>query len=264
MSEKEKPQNVIESYRKRQERAQRAPTIIFSVAAIILIVGAAYLIFWLTSEDGKLPTIKLPMFADTATPTSTNTITPSPVPPTATPTHTPTEIPPTDTPEPTNTPTLSGPVIYTAEEGDNLYSIAEKFGVDILVLIEVNRDRLELDPANPVIRVGDQVLIPGPDTELPTPTPLPAGLPRGYKIEYMVKSGDTLELIAARFNSTVEDILETNEDLDDPNAIYIGQVLTIRINLVTAVPTEEGTPPPASTPGSIFTLTPEPTATPEE
>jgi LysM repeat protein len=262
MSEKESPREVIDAYRKRQERAQKAPKIIFSIAAVVLIAGAAFLIFWLTDDDGTLLSNPLAMLASD-TPTPTVTITPSPVPPTVTPTETPTEVPPSPTEEPTLTATISGPVLYTAEEGDNLYLIAEKFGIDIIILIEVNRERLNLDPANPVIRVGDEILIPSPDTELPTATPLPAGLPRGTKIEYIVKTGDTLETIAAQFNSTVEDILEENEDLDDPNAIYVGQVLIIRANLVTPVPTEESTQPPPSTPGTIATLTPEPTVTPD-
>ena len=106
-----------------------------------------------------------------------------------------------------------------------------------MVLIEANRERLALNPANPIIKVGDELLVPPPGTELATPTPLPEGLPRGTRIEYTVQSGDTLDAIAQEFNSTVEDILEENE-LEDPNSIFIGQILTIRVNLVTPVPTE--------------------------
>ena len=105
-----------------------------------------------------------------------------------------------------------------------------------MVLIEANRERLGLDPANPIIKVGDELLVPPPGTELATPTPLPEGLPPGTRIEYTVQAGDTLAVIAQEFNSTVEDILEENE-LEDPNAIYVGQNLIIRVNLVTPVPT---------------------------
>ena len=94
--------------------------------------------------------------------------------------------------------------------------------------------------------MGDDLLIPPPGTELATTTPLPEGLPRGTRIEYLVQSGDSLALIAEEFNSTVEDILELNE-LEDPNAIYVGQILVIRVNLVTPVPTataEEATSTP--------------------
>jgi LysM repeat protein len=234
------------------------PKIVLGIAAALLVIGAAILIFWLTGAE--FPTASL---LATDTPTPTETLTPSPVPPTATASTTPTQAPPTDTLEPTLTPTLSGPVIYVAQEGDSLSSIADRFQIDILVLLELNRERLNLDPGNPIIRVGDEVLIPAPNTELPTSTPLPEGLPRGTRIEYMVRPGDTLELIALEFNSTVEDILEENEDLEDPNAIFVGQILTIRVNLVTPVPTEEGQEEaPESTPGSIATLTPEATETP--
>lgn len=253
MSDKDSAKDVIDKYRKQQQRAQSAPKIIFALAAILLIIGAAVLVFWLTGAQP--PEVK---FLTTDTPTSTMTNTATPVPPTPTATNTPTQVPPTDTLEPTLTPTISGPVIYVAEEGDSLWSIAEKFGVDYVVLLELNRERLNLDPNNPVIFVGDEVLVPSPDTELPTATPLPAGLPPGYKIEYMVKVGDTLDSIARQFLSTVEDILEQNEALDDPNAIYPGQVLIIRINLVTPEPTEKAEEQPAVTPGSIATLTPTP------
>jgi LysM repeat protein len=263
MSDKESPQNVIEAYRKRQERAQRTPVVLFVLFAVLVIVGGALLIFWLTGAE--TPALSMDIFkADTETPTPTLTVTPSPtLPPTATATITATAEPPTDTPEPTATATRSGAVIYTVKEGDTFFSIAEAFELDFMLLIEFNRERLGLDPANPIIRVGDELLIPAPGTELATPTPLPDGLPRGYKIEYTVQAGDSLAAIAIRFNSTVEDILEQNEDLEDANAIFAGQILIIRVNLVTPVPTEEGSgqateEEPASDPGSIATLTPTP------
>ena len=254
MSQKESPQDVIDAYRKRQARSQKTPVIIFTIAALLIIGGAAAIIFWVTS-DGQ-PAISLSVFA-TDTPTPTDTITPSPVPPTVTPSFTPTEVPPTETPTITLTPTISGPFIYTAEEGDNLTLIAEKFGVDILVLIEANRERLNLDPANPIIKIGDEILVPPPGTELSTPTPLPEGLPRGTKIDYMVQSGDTLAAIALKFNSTIEDIMEQNE-IENANEIFVGQILIVRVNLVTPVPTEAETEEPESTPGTIATLTPTP------
>jgi len=260
MSDKDSPQDVINAYRKRQERAQRTPVILFILFGVLVIVGGAFLIFWLTGAE--TPEISMDMFSRaTETPTATLTPTETPIPPTATPTETATLAPPTDTPTPTLTPTRSGAVIYTVKEGDFLSTIADDFGVDLLVLIEFNRERLGLDPANPIIRVGDELLIPAPGTELPTPTPLPDGLPKGFKVEYTVQPGDSLAAIAIKFNSTVEDILEQNDDLDDANAIFAGQILIIRVNLVTPVPTEESSAEdeqPASTPGTIATLTPAP------
>jgi LysM repeat protein len=237
MSQKESPREVIEAYRKRQERAQRTPKIILFIAAIVLIGGAAALIFWITSDEK--PSISISGLFASETPTPTLTRTPTPVPPTTTPTLTPTDVPPTITPTPTLTPTRSETIEYSVQEGDNLTLIAQEFGVDLLVLIEYNKEPpLSLDPANPVIQVGDVLIIPPPGTELPTPTPLPDDVPAGTRIEYIVQSGDVMALIAAEFNSTVEDILRQN-DLENANEIYVGQKLIIRVNLVTPEPTEE-------------------------
>ncbi len=229
--DQEKAQDVIISYRKRQQAAKQAP-LILGLSAILLIVGAAVLIFWLVNPTG----FQISLFptatstpTETATPTNTATNTPLP-------TDTPTA---TLTPTETATPTASGPFPYTVEEGDTLIGIAEKFNVDFFVLVAINN----LDPANPLIRIGDQLTIPGPNTQLPTATPLPPNLPRGTKIEYIVQPNDTLAIIAEKFNSTVEDIIKENK-LENANVIYFGQRLIVRVNLVTPVPP---TPTPIAT-----------------
>ena len=239
MSEKESPKDIIDAYRKQQARSQKWPKIIFWSFVVIILIATGGLIYWYTYDE--MPTDLL-SFLSSETPTATVTITPSPIPPTFTPTNTPTEVPPTNTATITPTPTISGPFIYTVEEGDVLFSIAEEFDVEILVLLEANQERLGLDPSNPVIKVGDELLIPPPGTLLSTPTPLPEGLPRGTMIEYSVQPGDSLVYIALEFNSTVEDILEVNE-LEDANSIFVGQILEIRVNLVTPVPTEQESGP---------------------
>ena len=109
--------------------------------------------------------------------------------------------------------------------------------------------------------MGGGRLIPAPGTELPTPTPLPDDLPRGFKVEYIVQPGDSLAAIAIRFNSTVEDIVKQNDELEDENAvIYVGQKLVVRVNLVTPVPTAipDENAQPTLPPGTIATLTPTP------
>jgi LysM repeat protein len=243
MSEKDNPQNVIEAYRKRQERARRAPLII-GIAALFLIVGAAVIIFWLLGSG--TPSFELGFLA-TETATATNTAVPTATPTeTATATITPTE---TASPTVTLTPTLEGPFEYQVEEGDTLWGISENFGVDLLVLITVNN----LDPANPSIRVGDKLIIPGADTELPTATPLPDDVRRGTLIEYQVLAGDSLASIAFSFNSTVDEIKEENE-IENENEIFVGQILIIPVNIVTPVPTDT---PTATLQGDAATTTPD-------
>jgi LysM repeat protein len=239
--DKESAQDVIEAYRKRQKQAKKAP-IMLGVAAGLLVVGAAALIFWLVGPG--LPQMS---FLATDTPTPTVTFTPTS---TSTATLNPTETPTsTATPTETLTPTPSGPFVYEVLENDSLYTIAEKFKVDLLVLIAINN----LDATNPIIRVGDKLTIPGPDTQLPTTSPIPLSMRRGTLIEYTVQTGDTLAIIADKFNSTVDEIVKENE-LTDPNAIFVGQKLNIPVNLVTPVPSS--TPGPSPTPSATVTATP--------
>ena len=242
MSDKDSVQNVIDSYRKRRQNTM--PFLIGGLAIVLVAVGIVVLVVWFTGPNK--PAIAF-LATETPTPTATATATAS-----ATPTMTPTETPlPTETPTITPTATASGPFVYTVEEDDNLFSIADKFSVDVLVLMELNK--LTYDS---VIRVGDELLIPPPDLELPTATTLPEGM-RGT-IDYTVKTGDTLEGIALQFNSTVDAILQQN-DLENANEIFIGQKLVIPVNIATPVPTN--TPGPAA----VLTqqaATAEPTATP--
>ena len=86
------------------------------------------------------------------------------------------------------------------------------------------------------------LLIPTKDQQLPTETPLPADFVPGTKIEYTIKVGDSIDLIASRFNTTVESILEEN-GIEDANAIFAGQILIIKANIVTPTITV----PPTST-----------------
>jgi LysM repeat protein len=237
MSEKGSAQDVIERYRRRQQSAQRAP-LILGLAALVLLVGAGLLIFWLLGPNR--PAISL-FATDTPTPTVTPTATATAT-ATAVPTATPTE---TETPTATLTPTASGPFQYVVVEGDYPSLIADKFKVDLFVLLAINN----LDPANPVIHIGDTLTIPGPNTTLPTATQLPANIPRGTKIEYTVQLNDTLAIIAEKFLSTVEAIIKEN-NIEDANAIFAGQKLVIPVNIATPVPTKK--PPTPTVTGTII------------
>ena len=240
MSDKDKDaQSVIDAYRRRQQTAQKAPWIIV-VAAVLLIVGAAIIIFWLLGSNR--PSFN---FFPTRTPTPTTTSTPTTTPTiTLTPTQTSTETP---TSTVTLTPTIAGPFTYQVVEGDTCYGIALRFNIDLLLLITINN----LDPTCPV-KVGDQLVIPGPDTSLPSATPLPTNLPRGTKIQYTVVAGDSLGSIALKFNSVVAEIMTLN-NITNENEINVGSVLTIPVNLVTPIPT--------NTPRPLITATTPPAAT---
>jgi len=73
--------------------------------------------------------------------------------------------------------------------------------------------------------------------------------PRGTKLPYIVQFGDTLDIIADKFLTTVEIIMEEN-DLENANQIFAGQILQIPVNMVTVTPTRAATvtPNPSNSP----------------
>jgi LysM repeat protein len=248
MDNKKSTRSVIEQYRKR--RQQNRTIIFWGGAALLILIGIILLVVWLTGPSKPLNAL----FA-TETPTPTLTFTPTL---TSTPTETLT-ITPTFTETPTAT--RSAPYTYIVQEGDFLATIVERenLGTDgvalILLLNPYNEDTgTGIDPTTQIIYPGQEILLPFPGMPLPTSTPIPADLPRGTLLTYTIQAGDTLAGIAALFNSTIDDIIEEN-DLEDPNAIFVGQQLSIPVNLVTATATF----PPTSTAAAS---TPSATTTP--
>ena len=240
MNDHENPQDVIDSYKRRQKVM---PFLLYVLAGVLVVVGLVVLVIWLTSGG----TGKLALFSF-KTPTPTITSTPTPIPPTATITQTLTA---TETAEPSITPTPWGPFEYTVLEDDNCWVISQKFNVplDLLLLINNFGNACLINP-------GDAILIPAPGQEMPTETPLPTDIARGTRIEYVVKSGDTMETIAARFNSTIDEIIRyTNiyrrqqqlEQLADKSLINAGDVLIIPVQIVTPTPTSVSTSTPRPT-----------------
>ena len=222
--------NVINSYRKR--RQQKGPWLIYGAIALV-VIGIVILLIWLFSS-GQNPVGGL---FPTDTPTPTLTYTPTN---TTTPTLTATV---TETPTITLTPTRSGPTEYIIQENDTLQAIAERFDLGddgVLLLIDNNPEIMQ---QNGVYFVGQKLVIPAPGTTRVTSTPIPANVPSGTRIEYQVLPGDTLAGIAARFNSKEENIITVNK-IEDANALAVGQILEIPVNLVTAT----ATLPPTSTP----------------
>lgn len=241
MEQKDNPQDVIKKYANRQ---RYMPYILGGLAGVLALVGILLIISVATGSGNIFKSL----FA-TKTPTPTATFTPTATVPSPTPTITPTE---TLTPTPTLTSTPSGPQYYTVQQNDDCWTLASTFQVDLLVLLAINN----FAPGTCPIQPGMQILIPAPGQALPTATPLPTGLPRGYEIEYTIMSGETLADLASRFNSTVEDIMTLNK-IKDENLIYVGQVIKIRINLVTPTPTLA----PTSTLSGVIITAP-PSATP--
>ncbi len=238
-------QSSYKNYKESMERRQKYGPLILGGAAVVIIAVGLFLI--ILSMNGTGLSLA---FLHSPTPTFTNTATP--VPPTATPTETAT---PTITSTPTETlvPTPAEPFEYQVQSGDNITIIADQFGVDFVSILLLNN--LTNDS---VLYVGDTIVIPNPDMERPTPSPLPPNLPRGSVIDYFVLPGDSLVSIADEFNSIVDDILEEN-DMDEDSVIYPGQILKVPYLLITPTfgPTETATPEVSPT------ETPTPSQTPQ-
>ncbi len=227
----------------RNRRKRGGPNIIYIIAGALVLGGVTLLIAWLAGPSKPLTAL----FA-TETPTPTLTFTPTN---TSTPTETPTA---TETPTITPTATFSTIFNYTVQLGDSLFSIVQQYnlgddGIALILLlnpyggISDSGFPIGVDPSTQNILPGQLITLPYPGMLLPTATPIPANLPRGTKLEYIVQSGDSLGRIASLFNSTEEEIIKEN-NITDPNAIQVGQLLIIPVNIVTPTATR----PPTSTP----------------
>jgi LysM repeat protein len=113
--------------------------------------------------------------------------------------------------QPSETP--SGTTTYTVKSGDNLYSIANKFGVTVTAIKEAN------NLTTNTLSIGQVLTIPLPGSTEPPVSNIPT------TTTYTVKSGDNLYSIAADFGTTVDAIKSANNLTS--NLLSIGQVLTI-------------------------------------
>lgn len=116
----------------------------------------------------------------------------------------------------------AGNITYIVKKDDSLYKIANKYGVTITALKKANN--LTSDSLD----IGQVLIIPINQSPIP---------PTNY-IEYTVKKGDSLYLIAQRYDVTVDDIIEFNNLKS--TILSVGQILRI--------PTKSTVPP---TPGGI-------------
>lgn len=113
--------------------------------------------------------------------------------------------------------TDGGYFIYIVARGDTLKGLATRFNTTVDALLTANKD---ITNAN-VIYEGQRITV-----YVAPATPPPATPPPASGQTYYVKQGDTLRKIAAKFNTTVDAILQIN-NIADPNRIYVGQAITL-------------------------------------
>lgn len=108
--------------------------------------------------------------------------------------------------EGTNNQPDSNYITYTVVKGDNLYNIANKYGVTVETIKQANNLTSNL------LSIGQILKIPTRNIEI------------GYK-EYEVKAGDSLYSIARSYNTTVEEIMNANNLTT--TILSVGQILKI-------------------------------------
>lgn len=96
---------------------------------------------------------------------------------------------------------------YEVQKGDSLWSIAKRFNIGVNELKDANNLTSNL------ISVGQLLTIPGVAPSDQT------------NITYVVQKGDTLYSIAGSNNTTVDELVNLNDLID--NTLYIGQILQI-------------------------------------
>ncbi len=111
--------------------------------------------------------------------------------------------------------------IYVVRAGDTLNSIAARFGVSPGALARAN------GIANPnLIYLGQRLVVPGSAAPAPAAGQQTAPAPSASGGVYIVRPGDTLAKIAARYGTSVAALMRAN-GIRNPNLIWVGQRLVI-------------------------------------
>ena len=82
-------------------------------------------------------------------------------------------------------------IYYTVKKGDNIYSLSQKYNVDLEILLQING--LNKDD---YIYPNEQLMIPSANIET-----------------YIVEEGDTIGIIANKLNKEVNDVINENENI---------------------------------------------------
>ncbi|MCR4430161.1 MAG: LysM peptidoglycan-binding domain-containing protein [Tepidanaerobacteraceae bacterium] len=116
-------------------------------------------------------------------------------------------------------------IMYIVQQGDTLAIIANRFNVSVQKIIENNWIRKDL-----VIYPGQILFIPRDGYDCGASYPYSMLQPVAKReVLYAVQRGDTLAVIARRFDTTVDGIVEANYLEGAGATIYPGQILRIPI-----------------------------------
>ena len=183
-------------------------------------------------EDPILvPATMAPTTAAPATVASTTTTTLAPTPTTAAPvaSTTTTAAPVVSTTAiPTTTEAADvGPASVLVEVGDSLSKIAKRYDTTTEILAAING----ICDVNQIY-VGQKILLAAAESETDDGVD-----PEPISVTVLVEVGDSLSKIAKQYDTTVDDLMVTN-DITDPNLLLVGQELVVS-GIVPIVPDVE-------------------------
>ncbi len=104
-------------------------------------------------------------------------------------------------------------LLYTLERGDSLYRLANRYDLTVQDIMRANPQIVDQNQ----LFVGQQICIP-----LPIPVPNCVG-----GVLYMVQKGESLNYIANKFELTLDELLEANPQIVNPNLIFPGQEICL-------------------------------------
>lgn len=112
--------------------------------------------------------------------------------------------------------------LYIVKSGDTLYKIASEYGMSVDELIDVNNLETTVLTIGQVLKVKTKY-----DSQIPLGSECyGSGYVEPTYVTYTVKKGDSLYIIAKKYNTTVDDLIHLNELKS--NNLSIGQVLKIK------------------------------------
>ena len=120
------------------------------------------------------------------------------------------------------------PKTHTVQRGETLFRISKTYGVDLDALIRANgiADATKIH-SGLVLRVRDLAsFVPPQQATADSPSPSPAPQPTGNREKYVVRPGEFLSQIGAKFGMSWLAIAEVNR-LSNPDALKVGTVLLI-------------------------------------
>ena len=138
--------------------------------------------------------------------------------------------------------------IYTVQRGDTLSKIAARLGVSAADLVKANG----IGNAN-LVYVGQRLTIPRAGAPVTSVAPAASSTASATAANgtYIVRPGDTLAKLAARFGTTISTLMRLN-GIKNANRIYVGQRLAVP-NATNVTPNPQPKPNPNPSPNPAAT-----------